>query len=283
VVHLVTDSTSDLTPTAAETLGVRVIPLTVRFGQDQFRDGIDLGPGEFYRRLSDSSENPATSQPSPPDFADVYRELLGNADDHVVSVHISQKLSGTLHSARVAARDVDERRIYPVDSESVTVGLQLIIEAACRDIAGGADAATVVRNIEQRRARTRIYFLLDTLTYLQRGGRIGRAQAFLGGVLKVKPVLSLRDGEVHPQSRVRSRQQGIDALVDLVRDAGNLSALRIVHAESPELGVQVRERLRDVFPVLDAQIVELGPVVGTYSGPDAVGVALMGVAEAPDA
>ena len=283
MVHLVTDSTSDLTPTAAETLGVRVIPLTVRFGQDQFRDGIDLGPGEFYRRLSDSSENPATSQPSPPDFADVYRELLGNADDHVVSVHISQKLSGTLHSARVAARDVDERRIYPVDSESVTVGLQLIIEAACRDIAGGADAATVVRNIEQRRARTRIYFLLDTLTYLQRGGRIGRAQAFLGGVLKVKPVLSLRDGEVHPQSRVRSRQQGIDALVDLVRDAGNLSALRIVHAESPELGVQVRERLRDVFPVLDAQIVELGPVVGTYSGPDAVGVALMGVAEAPDA
>ena len=283
MVHLVTDSTSDLTPTAAETLGVRVIPLTVRFGQDQFRDGIDLGPGEFYRRLSDSSENPATSQPSPPDFADVYRELLGNADDDVVSVHISQKLSGTLHSARVAARDVDERRIYPVDSESVTVGLQLIIEAACRDIAGGADAATVVRNIEQRRARTRIYFLLDTLTYLQRGGRIGRAQAFLGGVLKVKPVLSLRDGEVHPQSRVRSRQQGIDALVDLVRDAGNLSALRIVHAESPELGVQVRERLRDVFPVLDAQIVELGPVVGTYSGPDAVGVALMGVAEAPDA
>jgi DegV family protein with EDD domain len=282
MVHLVTDSTSDLTPTAAETLGVRVIPLTVRFGQDQFRDGIDLGPGEFYRRLSDPSENPATSQPSPQDFADVYRELLGNADDHVVSVHVSQKLSGTLHSARVAARDVDERRIYPVDSESVTVGLQLIIEAACRDIAGGADAATVVRNIEQRRARTRIYFLLDTLTYLQRGGRIGRAQAFLGGVLKVKPVLSLRDGEVHPQSRVRSRQQGIDALVDLVRDAGNLSALRIVHAGSPELGVQVRERLRDVFPVLDAQIVELGPVVGTYSGPDAVGVALMGVAEAPD-
>ncbi len=282
MVHLVTDSTCDLTRLAAQTLGVRVVPLTVRFGQDQFRDGIDLGPGEFYRRLTEAPENPATSQPSPQDFATVYRELLANPDDRVVSVHISRKLSGTLHSARVAARDVDEQRIYPVDSESVTVGLQLIIETACRDIAGGADAAMVVRNIERRRALTRIYFLLDTLTYLQRGGRVGRAQAFLGGVLKVKPVLSLRHGEVHPQSRVRSRQQGIDALVDLARDAGNLAALRVVHAGSPELGAQMRERLRDVFPLLDAQIVELGPVVGTYSGPDAVGVACMGLAGTPD-
>jgi len=280
VIHLVTDSTADFTAATAESLGVRVVPLTIRFAEEQFRDGIDLQPHEFYRRLAESSENPSTSQPSPRAFAELYRELLSGPDDHVVSVHISRKLSGTLQSALLAARDVDPARIHPVDSESVTIGLQLLVEAACRDIAGGADVATVVGNLAERRARTRIYFLLDTLTYLNRGGRIGRAQAFLGGVLKVKPVLSLHDGEVQPQSRVRSRQQGLNALADLVAGAGDLEGLRIVHAAAPELGVQLRDRVQAVVPVLDPDIIDLGPVVGTYSGPEAVGVACMRAAEA---
>jgi DegV family protein with EDD domain len=278
VIHLVTDSTSDLVADEAAALGVRVVPLTVRFGAAQFRDGVDLGRGEFYRRLADSPVHPSTSQPSPREFTAVYSELLRDPEDSIVSIHISEKLSGTLGSAHLAARDVDARRIHVVDSESVTVGLQLIVEAACRDIAAGMDAATVVRNVEQRRARTRIFFLLDTLTYLHRGGRIGRAQAFVGGVLKVKPMLSLHDGEVHPQARVRSRQQGLDALAELARAAGPLAALRVVHAGSPHLGAQVRERLELAYPQLDARIVELGPVVGTYSGPAAVGIACLGLA-----
>ncbi len=275
MIHLVTDSTADFTAAAAQRLGVHVVPLTVRFGDEQFRDGIDLQPSEFYRRLAGSPENPSTSQPPPRAFADVYRGLLAGTDDHVVSLHISRKLSGTLQSALVAARDIDLARIHPVDSESVTIGLQLLVEAACRDIARGADVVTVVENIAERRARTGIYFLLDTLTYLHRGGRIGRAQTFVGGVLKVKPVLSLHDGEVQPQSRVRSRQQGLDALTDLVRGAGDLEGLRIVHADAPELGAQLRERVRGVVPRLNPDIVDLGPVVGTYSGPDAVGIAYM--------
>ena len=281
MIHLVTDSTADFTAAEAASLGVHVVPLTVRFGDAQFRDGVDLQPDEFYRLLADAPENPSTSQPSPRAFAAVYQALLDTPDDQVISVHISRKLSGTLQSALVAARDVDPSRIYPVDSESVTVGLQLLVEAACRDIAAGADVATVIANLADRRARTRIYFLLDTLTYLHRGGRIGRAQAFVGGVLKVKPVLSLQDGEVQPQSRVRSRQQGLDALIDLVRATGDLEDLRIVHAAAPRLGVELRERVRAVVPDLDADIVDLGPVVGTYSGPNAVGVACMAAVGAP--
>lgn len=280
MVHLVSDSTCDLDTLAARRLGIHVVPLTVRFGREEYRDGIDLGPDEFYRRLAASDELPATSQPSPQAFAEVYRRLLGGPGDTIVSVHISRKLSGTLQSAMIAARDVDPQRILAVDSESVTVGLQLLLEAARRDIDAGADAATVVRNLAERRRQLPIYFLLDTISYLHRGGRIGRAQAFIGGVLKVKPVLSLRDGEVHPQSRVRSQQQGIDALVALVRATPSPVALRVVHAAAPDLGARLAARLQEEVPGIVADVVDLGPVVGTYSGPSAVGVACLGTGRA---
>jgi len=275
VIHVVTDSTCDMEQARAAAMGVRVVPLTVRFGDTQLLDGIDLRPHEFYRRLAESPATPTTSQPPPHDFATAYRELLRDPEDQVVSIHISRKLSGTLQSAMIAARDVDAERIHPIDSESVTIGLQLLVEAACRDIAAGADTATVIGNVVLRRARVPIYFLLDSLTYLHRGGRIGRAQAFVGGMLKVKPVLSLRDGEVHPQSRVRSQPQGLSALVDLVRATPDLEDLRIVHADAPALAARLRDALRPVFPDIDPGIVALGPVVGTYSGPNAVGVACL--------
>jgi len=276
VIHVVTDSTCDLDQATAVAMGVRIVPLTVRFGDEQFLDGIDLRPEEFYRRLAAAHDTPTTSQPPPHDFAAVYRELLRDPDDQVVSIHISRKLSGTLQSAMIAARDVDPARIHPIDSESVTIGLQLLVEAACRDVASGADVAAIIGNIALRRACLPIYFLLDTLTYLHRGGRIGRAQAFVGGVLKVKPVLALRDGEVHPQSRVRSQTQGIAALVELVRATPDLTDLRIVHADAPDLAARLRDALHPVIPNIRPEIVALGPVVGTYSGPNAVGVACLG-------
>ncbi len=276
MIHVVTDSTCDLDRTAAAALGVHVVPLTVRFGEEQFLDGVDLAPSEFYRRLAAAPETPTTSQPPPHEFAAIYRELLRDPDDQVVSIHISRKLSGTLQSALIAARDVDAARIHPIDSESVTIGLQLLVEAACRDIAAGADLQTVIDNVVARRARLPIYFLLDTLTSLHRGGRIGRAQAFVGGMLKVKPVLSLRDGEVQPQSRVRSQAQGLAALVELARATPAVSDLRIVHSNAPELAVRLREALRPAFPDIDPRIVGLGPTVGTYAGPDAVAVACLG-------
>ena len=274
MIHLVTDSTSDLTGLRDSALGVRVVPLTVRFGEEQFRDGVDLTSREFYQRLADSSVNPTTSQPAPQAFVDVFHELL-RPDDHIVSLHIAQQLSGTLQSATLAARDVDEARIFPIDSGTVSVGLQLLIEAAARDIAAGADLGTVLHNIEERKARICTYVLLDTLTYLQRGGRIGRAQAMLGGMLKVKPLLRVEAGEVHPQGKVRSRTQGIEALVELAKSGNPIEAMGVMHADAPDAGTRLRERLVAEFPGMDASLGELGPVVGTYTGGGALGFACM--------
>ncbi len=183
MIRVVTDSTSDLEPERAAALGVTVVPLTVRFGEEQFRDQVDLSGAEFYARLQSSSVNPTTSQPAPPAFAEVYQRLLAEGAEGVVSIHIGPKLSGTLQSATLAAREVDEARVRPVDGGTVSIGLQFLVSAALRDIAAGCDLDEVVKNVELRRERVAIYVVFDTLTYLQRGGRIGRAKAFVGGIL----------------------------------------------------------------------------------------------------
>ena len=274
MLHLVTDSTSDLDQHTAGTLGVTVVPLVVRFGDQQFRDGVDLSPDDFYARLRREPTTPTTSQPSPEDFAEVYRRRLRDPDDSVLSIHISAKLSGTLQSASLAAKEFGGR-VVALDSGSVSVGIQFLVRAALRDIVAGCDVATTVRNTEIRRTRIGIFVLLDTLTYLQRGGRIGRAQAFLGGVLNVKPVLRVADGEVDPQARVRNRQQGIARMLELVAAQGPLEAVSTMHSGAAEMLDEVRRRLVAAYPELDLIAGQLGPVVGTYAGPDAIGVAFL--------
>jgi len=272
VLHLVTDSTSDLLPAQAAALGVRVVPLTVRFGDDQYRDGVDLDADSFYARLTRGGTTPTTSQPSPEAFAMVFRELLSGPDDRVLSVHISAKLSGTLQSATLAARECDGR-VSVVDSSTVSMGIQFLLRAALRDLEAGCDPDTVVRNTESRCGRLVTYVLLDTLTYLHRGGRIGRAQAFLGGVLSVKPLLSVAGGEVHPVSRVRNRRQGLDRMLALLAEAGPLEAIGTMHSGAPELMQEIAPRLVTAYPELELSTGQIGPVVGTYAGPRAIGVA----------
>ncbi|TMD00965.1 MAG: DegV family protein [Chloroflexi bacterium] len=274
VLHIVTDSTSDILPSEAAALGVRVVPLTVRFGEEQFRDGVDLDADAFYARLARGGISPTTSQPSPEDFAAVYRELLREPGDRVLSIHISQKLSGTLQSATLAAQEL-EGRVSAVDSGSVSMGIQFLVRAALRDLAAGADVDTVVRNTEARRSRLVVYVLLDTLTYLHRGGRIGAAQAFLGGVLNVKPLLRIAGGVVHPQARVRNRRQGIDRMLALLAEAGPLEAVGTMHSGAPRLLEEVRPRLTAAYPELELGTGQIGPVVGTYAGPGAIGAACL--------
>jgi DegV family protein with EDD domain len=274
VLHIVTDSTSDLLPEEAARLGVSVVPLYVRFGEEQFRDGIDLDADRFYARLARGGTTPATSQPSPEDFASVYRRLLQGPDDRILSVHLSSKLSGTFQSATSAAGGQDGR-VSVVDSGSISMGIQFLVRAALRDLDSGADADTVVRNTQARSGRLVVYVLLDTLTYLHRGGRIGAAQAFLGGVLSFKPLIGVLDGEVHPQARVRSRRQGLDRMLALLAAAGPLEAVGTMHSAAPELVDELRPRLVDAYPELQLGTGQLGPVVGTYAGPKAIGVAGM--------
>lgn len=273
MIHVVTDSTADLTRGQASELGVTVVPLTVRFGDEQYLDGVDLDSDAFYARLPQARVHPTTSQPTPEQFATVYRSLLEDRGDSVVSIHISSKLSGTLQSAHIACQEVGEERVHLVDSESVSAGVQFLVREALDDIAAGADAATVAARAESRRSKVTIYVLLDTLTYLQRGGRIGRAQALLGSVLGVKPVLTVSDGEVAPQARVRSRRQGVDAIVELLKAKLPLRRLAVFHCGAPELLPVVMERLRAELPGVDIQTGQVGPVVGAYTGPGGIGIA----------
>jgi DegV family protein with EDD domain len=274
MLHLVTDSTSDLTAADATALGVTVVPLTVRFGDEQFRDGVDMDAPTFYARLGSSKVSPTTSQPSPEQFGTVYRELLGSEGDTVISVHIGSKLSGTCQSANLAAQEFPPGRVHVVDSEQVSSGIQFLVRLAAQGRDRGDDVATIVRNLEAARDRVTVYVLLDTITYLQRGGRIGRAQAFIGGVLNVKPLLKIHAGEVHPVARVRSRQQGLAKMVELVRGDGPLQAVAMMHSTDLEPAEALRSRLTQLLPELDIPLGQLGPVVGTYSGPDIVGVAV---------
>lgn len=271
-VHIVTDSTSDLTREQAAAIGVSVVPLTVRFGEEQFLDGVDLDSDAFYAKLRTSSVNPVTSQPTPEQFRSVYASLLESPEDSVVSLHISSKLSGTLQSAHVAEQEVDPGRIHLVDTETVSAGLRFVVEAAAQDVASGADAGTVVRRAEERRAAVTIFVLLDTLTYLHRGGRIGRAQALVGSVLGVKPLLTVRDGEVAPQARVRSRRQGVEMITELLQERMPLQRVAAFHCGSPELLPVLAKRLRSALPGVEIVTGQVGPVVGTYTGPGGVGI-----------
>jgi DegV family protein with EDD domain len=276
VIHVVTDSTADLTQEQIAALGVTVVPLTIRFGDEQYLDGVDLDSDQFYARLPQARVHPTTSQPTPQQFADVYRSLLSGPDDSVVGIHISSKLSGTLQSANIARQEVGEDRVHLVDSETVSAGLQFLVREALDDIAGGADAAAAAARAERLRSKVTIYVLLDTLTYLHRGGRIGRAQALLGSVLGVKPVLTVVEGEVAPQSRVRNRRQGLDAIVELLQAKLPLRRLAAFHCGASELLPQLEERLHAGLPGVEIQTGQVGPVVGAYTGPGGIGIASLG-------
>jgi len=193
----------------------------------------------------------------------------------VVRLHIAGKLSGTLQSASLAAQEFAPGRVHPVDSGSVSAGIQLLLRQAARRRDDGRDAAAVVADLEKLRERLIVYVLLDTLTYLHRGGRIGRAQAFLGGVLNVKPLLQIHHSEVEPVARVRSRQQGMAKMVELIRGMGPLQAVSMMHTTVPEAADELRTKLVALLPELDISLGQLGPVVGTYGGPGLIGVAAL--------
>lgn len=278
MIHIVTDSTADLSRPQAEALGVTIVPLTIRFGEEQFLDGVDLDSDAFYAKLASTSIHPTTSQPTPEQFTQAYTPLLQNPDDEIVSLHISGRLSGTLQSAHIARQQLDAGRIHLVDTETVSAGLQFIVTAAAEDVAAGADAATVAQRAEGRRSNVTIYVLLDTLTYLQRGGRIGRAQARIGSLLGVKPLLTVKEGEVSPQARVRSRRQGVEMIGELLQERLPLRRVAAFHCGAPELLPVLEKRLRTTLPDVEIVTGQVGPVVGVYTGPGGLGIAAL----APD-
>ena len=270
-VAIVTDSTADLPPELTLSRAITVVPLTLNFDGQSLLDGVDIRPGEFYRRLHSITTHPTTSQPSPGRFAEVYSSLLAH-HDAVVSIHISQKLSGTYESARQAAGMTDPQRVRVIDSELVSMSLGLITLAAASLAAGGATAETIVAKVIDMRASVQTYFSVSTLEFLRRGGRIGRASALLGSVLQVKPVLCIRDGLVTPLERVRTFERALNRVVELTRevDRGHGVCVIVGHADAEADAERIGRELDSIAETLMIQ--PLGPVVGAHAGPGVVGV-----------
>jgi len=266
--RVVTDSTADVPADWCERLGIEVVPLRVLFGTESFRDRVDLTTDQFFDRLRQSDRLPTTSAPAPGDFATVY-ERLSHECEGVVSIHISGELSGTAEAARVGAASVEGFPVHVIDSRCLTICLAYL----CRTAAESSSLEAAVRRVEERVPRQRILALLDTLRYLEMGGRIGRAQAMLGTVLDVKPILSLADGKVVPLDRVRTRAKAIPRLIERLRQDLPVERLAVMHAQAPEDAERIRARLAADLPDVEVDVGEIGAVLGTHIGPGAVGVA----------
>jgi DegV family protein with EDD domain len=270
-VAIVTDSTADLPPELAALRAITVVPLTLNFDGKSLLDGVDIRPDEFYRRLHSVTTHPTTSQPSPGQFADVYKSLLAD-HDAVVSIHISQKLSGTFESARQAAALTDPKRVRVIDSELVSMSLGLITLAASSLASSGSNAEAIEAKVLDMRSCVQTYFSVATLEFLRRGGRIGRASALVGSVLQVKPVLCIRDGLVTPLERVRTFERALNRVIELARevDRGHGVCVIVGHADAEADAQRIARELESIAETLMIQ--PLGPVVGAHAGPGVVGV-----------
>jgi DegV family protein with EDD domain len=270
-VAIVTDSTADLPSQLTKTRAITVVPLTLHFEGRSLLDGVDIRPSEFYRTLPKATTHPTTSQPSPGSFAETYAGLLTNHSD-VVSIHISEKLSGTYASAVQGAEMTDPKRVHIIDSQLVSMSLGLLTLAATEMVARGDSAETVAQRLTAMREQVQTYFSVATLEFLRRGGRIGRASAMLGSVLQVKPVLCIRDGLVTPLERVRTFDRALNRIVELTREVDRGKGLCVIvgHADAEADAERVARGLESVAETLMIQ--PLGPVVGAHAGPGVVGV-----------
>lgn len=276
MIGVVTDSTSDISPAMAKELGIRVVPLTVSFGDEDFRDGIDLPTDQFFTRLVSSEQLPKTSQPTPAAFSDVYKDMFDHDGvDAIVSIHLSGALSGTMQSAHLAAEDFDGK-VSVVDSLSISGPLEWLVRAAKKRVDAGDTVEQIVERLDTLKKQIFLQLTVDTLVYLQKGGRIGRAQALVGGLLKVKPVLQLTNGVIHPVTKARTLSQGIATMKEGLAGLGELAAVTVRFAAIREAAEALAHDLAQTYPSLTVSVVEIGPVIGTYTGPGAV--AVMGLA-----
>ncbi|MDA1096313.1 MAG: DegV family protein [Chloroflexi bacterium] len=276
-VQIVTDGTSDLPPEIAASLGISVVPLYVHFGEESFRPGIDLTSEEFYERLTSGRSYPRTSQPAPADFEAVYAKAA--SEGPVVSLHVSKKVSGTYNSALLGREEVLRHHpgasIEVIDSEHVSMMLGLLAMGAAERARQGATVEEVVAWVRGAIPRARTIFVLDTLEYLAKGGRLGRGQAFLGGLLSVKPLLAIREGEVHPLERTRTRMKALDRLTQLALAEMPVERLAVAGSGDMLGAIQVSERLREALGHESVPVFNIGPVIGTYAGPGCVGVGIL--------
>lgn len=273
-IGIVTDSTADLPPALLERYSVAMVPLVINWDGQTYRDKVDLSTAAFYRRLRTSKSLPKTGAPSLAAFETVFRERLAQHDG-LVCISLASRLSGTCEVARRAAQSVDPARIAVVDSGSVSICMAWLVELAACGAQQGLGLGEIRERLEEMRSRLRVLALVETLEFLQRGGRIGRAAALAGTLLSVKPILSIKDGEVAPLERVRTMQGALRRLVELVVGLGNVERLGVIEGDAAANAGEVARQLQAHYPELAIDRGELGPVVGTHGGPGVVGVGVL--------
>ena len=274
-VRVVTDSTADLPRETVEELAITVVPLQITFGEESFRDGVDLTNEEFFRRLPDATDLPQTSQPSVGEFQQAYEALLTQTDQ-VLSIHLSSHFSGTVTAARQAAHALADRSpIEVIDSDTVSMPMGLAVIAAASAALEGADLPTCAEAARSVLRRERLAIAFDTLEYLRRGGRIGRAEAFLGGLLRLKPILTIRDGEAFPLTRVRTRAKALQEVLRICLEDGPPIEAAVMHATTPEDARLLVDELLQRHPDVKVQTGRFGPALGVHGGPGLIGLVVV--------
>lgn len=272
MIRLVTDSSADLPPEFVHRHRIETVPLSIRFGSEEFVDGVDLTPHEFWTRLRTSASLPETSAPSAGAFRVAYDRLGKEDAEGVVVVTLSSEISGTYQAAVIGAEQT-EVPVKVMDSQTTTVALALQVMAGVETAESGGNLEAVAQAVERARDRTTIVAALDTLEFLKRGGRVGGAAAFLGGLLNVKPLITIEEGVVAAAGRVRTRSKAIAALIDRVAKVkDNIEAVAVLHGSAPDVDVLI-DGLAQELPGMTPLVAELGAVVGTHAGPGTIGVA----------
>lgn len=280
-IRIVTDSAADLPDAVVRSLGVSVVPLDVRLGTADVEEMRRLDPAEFWKRCAETDGLPETSAPSPGDFRTAFLDAAAQGADGVVCVTISSDLSATYQAALTGAREASEKvPVAVVDSRSATMGEGLLVLEAVELAAEGLGLDRIVEALHAARERIRVYGTLDTLENLRRGGRIGSAQAFLGSLLAIKPVIEVRDGRVESESRQRTRSRSLQYLAEKVATAGPLKRLAVVHAAATDVDMLV-DLVSRSFPREKIIVAYIGPVIGTHSGPGSIGVCYEMAAQEP--
>jgi DegV family protein with EDD domain len=276
-VRIVTDSACDLSETQATSLGIEIVPLSVRFGSDEYVDRVELSVADFYRKMAASPDLPETSAPSPGAFDAAFRRCADAGADAVVCINLSSRLSATMQSAETAAKAFGsdegggDLEIHCLDSESVTLGLGTLVQWAAEQALDGADAETIVKGVRDQVSRQRVWATLDTLDNLKKGGRIGGAKALLGTLLSVKPAIAVVGGVVEEAGKPRTRKKALQWLADKVLAEPSLERLNIVHGEAPDVE-QFIELLAPRYGPGDYTVGVIGPVIGAHGGPRVIGV-----------
>jgi DegV family protein with EDD domain len=275
MVKIVTDSCSDITAQLAQEFGISVVPLHVQFGNETYRDNVDLSTEEFYHKLETSKTLPTTSTVTPVSFAELFTKLAEDTEE-ILTITVSEKFSAT-YAAALQGKDMVTKacRIEVVDSQSGAGGEMLLVISAAKMAQSGADLDQITDWVRKAMPRVQVRMSFDTLEYLRRGGRIGKAQAFLGSLLKANPVLGIKDGDAFPIARTRSRTQAMDFLENFVKGFSQIEALAIEDATTPDDLETLAERLKDVVPRERIYRSKVSPVVGTHVGPHVLAVSVL--------